>query len=194
MSTRAGLNTQILIETAAKIADEDGLDNVTLAAIATVLGVKKPSLYNHVKGWPDLRCGLTIFGTNQLKARIMAAATGRAKQDAILAIAGAYRIFAHERPGLYQATVIAREHRDDPKVKAAISELMEVLKTVLRAYHLRDSDLTHAVRGFRSIMHGFVTLEASGWFMQPVDRDESYAQLVNAFIRGIEILDVESHS
>ncbi|HEY3425346.1 MAG TPA: WHG domain-containing protein [Negativicutes bacterium] len=188
---RMKLNNQIVIESAAKIADTEGLDNVTLTAIAEVLGIRKPSLYNHVKGLPDLRRGLAIFGSNQLKARLTGAAVGKAKQDAIRAIAAAYRTFAHERPGLYQAIVASGAYWEDQKGKVATKELMEVLYMVIRPYNLHDSDLIHAVRGLRSVMHGFVALEASGWFNQPVSRDESYAQLVDTFIRGIEVLDIK---
>ncbi len=188
---RMKLNNQIVIESAAKIADTEGLDNVTLTAIAEVLGIRKPSLYNHVKGLPDLRRGLAIFGSNQLKARLTGAAVGKAKQDAIRAIAVAYRTFAHERPGLYQAIVASGAYWEDQKGKVATKELMEVLYMVIRPYNLHDSDLIHAVRGLRSVMHGFVALEASGWFNQPVSRDESYAQLVDTFIRGIEVLDIK---
>ncbi|HEY3423331.1 MAG TPA: WHG domain-containing protein [Negativicutes bacterium] len=188
---RMKLNNQIVIESAAKIADTEGLDNVTLTAIAEVLGIRKPSLYNHVKGLPDLRRGLAIFGSNQLKARLTDAAVGKAKQDAIRSIAAAYRTFAHQRPGLYQAIVASGAYWEDQKGKAATKELMEVLYMVIRPYNLHDSDLIHAVRGLRSVMHGFVALEASGWFNQPVNRDESYAQLVDTFIRGIEVLDIK---
>lgn len=192
MSSRVGLTNQLIIETAANIADTEGLDSVTLTAVAQRLGVQKPSLYNHIKGLTDLRRGLTLFGTNQLRIRIMEAAMGQARADAILAISAAYRTFAHERPGLYQATLLSWDHQDNPQVQAAIKELMEVLKKVLGAYRLQNNDLVHAQRGLRSLMHGFVTLEASGWFTQPVARDESYLQLVNIFIRGIEVRAVQT--
>ena len=45
---RAGLNTDRVVAAAAELADEVGLDQLTLAALAARLGVRQPSLYKHV--------------------------------------------------------------------------------------------------------------------------------------------------
>lgn len=187
MAIRAGLDRQSVIRAAAEIADGEGLGNVTLAAVADRLGVRKPSLYNHINGLPELRRELAIWGTRQLTAVISEAAIGKARKDAILAIAVAYRSFAHQRPGLYLA-IVSTPDRNCPGMKAAIESMMAVIKAVLEPYNLADSDRTHAVRGLRSLMHGFVSLEAAGWFASPVDREESYHQLIAAFICGVEAL------
>ncbi len=185
MVARVGLNHQVIVRTAAEIADLHGLENVTLAAVAECLGVRKPSLYNHINGLPELRRELAVWGTDRLTARISEAAIGKAKQDAVLAIAAAYRSFARERPGLYLA-IISSPDRNCLALKAAIERMMAVIKTVLRPYNLDEKRNIHAVRGLRSLMHGFVSMEAAGWFAAPVDREESYTQLIMAFIHGIE--------
>lgn len=187
MAARAGLDRQVIVMAAADIADLHGLDNVTLTAVAERLGVRNPSLYNHIDGLSELRTELTIWGTHQLKNKISEAAIGKAKDDAVLAIAVAYRSFAHQRPGLYQA-IVSSPDRNCSRLKTAISSMMSVIKTVLEAYNLTETDKTHAARGLRSLLHGFVSLEAAGWFASPVDREESYKVLVRAFIRGVESL------
>ncbi len=176
--------TRLIIETvAAEIADLNGLEKVTLSAVANRLGVRKPSLYNHIDGLPELRAQLAIGGTNQLKLKISEAAIGKAKHEAIFAIAAAYRSFAHQRPGLYRA-IVSSPDRDNLELKTAIQSLMMVIKTVLEPYHLVES--THAVRCLRSLMHGFVSLEAEGWFVAPADKEESYRCLIATFVNGIE--------
>lgn len=185
MSTRAGLSFQRIIKTAAALADKDGLENVTLTAVADYLEVRKPSLYNHITGLPELRQGLAVFAMKELQIKISNAAIGKAKRDAIMAIAAAYRAFAHERPGLYGA-IVASPDRENADLKEAIYSLMTVIKTVLEAYQLNEKDSIHALRSLRSVMHGFVALEAAGWFVQPVEKDESYEQMIDIFIRGIE--------
>lgn len=55
MSPRAGLDTQTLVLAAAELADEYGMEGVTLALLAAKLGVRSPSLYNHVNGLKELR-------------------------------------------------------------------------------------------------------------------------------------------
>jgi len=185
LCTRGRLDRQIIVEAAAKIADLNGLDNVTLTAVASYLGVRNPSLYNHISGLSELKGLLAIWGTNQLRAQISDAAIGKARQDAIAAIANAYRLFAKERPGLYKALVSSPD-RDNLDLKIAIRKLMAVLSTVLEPYNLSAGDKTHAVRGLRSLMHGFASLEESGWFVAPLDREESYQKLINIYIHGIE--------
>lgn len=186
MSNRVKLDRQIIVMTAAEIADADGLEKITLTAIADRLGVRKPSLYNHINGLPELKVQLAVWGTNQLQAKISTAAVGKSKHNAIIAIADAYRLFAHQRPGLYRA-ILSSPDRSNLELNTAIQNMMAIISTVLEPYGLVYSDNTHAVRGFRSLMHGFVSLEAEGWFSaKPIDRDESYKCLINTFIQGLE--------
>jgi hypothetical protein len=43
----------------------------------------------------------------------------------------------------------------------------------------------HAVRGLRSLVHGFATLEVAGGFGMPLDIDESFRRLVELLISGL---------
>ena len=185
LCTRVKLDRQVIIAAAAEIADVDGFDYVTLTTVAQRVGVRKPSLYNHINGLPELKGELAIWGTNELRLRISEAAIGKARHDAIVAIANAYRLFAKERPGLYRA-IVSSPDRENLDLKVAIKKMMAVLAMVLEPYQLSPSEQTHAIRGLRSLMHGFASLEESGWFSVPVDREESYQSVLNTFIRGIE--------
>jgi AcrR family transcriptional regulator len=182
LSKRIKLTRSTIVATAAEIADLVGPSNVTLSAVADRLGVRKPSLYNHINGLPELKAQLAVWGTNQLKAKISEAAIGKSRQEAIFAIATTYRSFAHQRPGLYRA-ILSSPDRDNLELKAAIQGMMAIIRTVMEPYHLADS--THAVRCLRSLMHGFVSLEAEGWFAAPADKEISYQYLIATFISGI---------
>ena len=56
---------------------------------------------------------------------------------------------------------------------------------VLAAYQLSGQDAIHAVRGLRSMVHGFATLEASGGFGIPLDLDTSFQRLIQGYIAGL---------
>src|SRR5205807_9161138 len=43
----------------------------------------------------------------------------------------------------------------------------------------------HAIRGLRSIVHGFISLEVAGGFAMPVDLEASFHWLINLFIAGL---------
>ncbi|WP_318502831.1 hypothetical protein [Bacillus sp. T3] len=69
MSPRVGIDSGILLNSFAELADEFGLENVTLAMVAKKLGIRSPSLYNHVKSLNDLRNRLAISGTSAIEGR-----------------------------------------------------------------------------------------------------------------------------
>ena len=52
---RADIDKTIIIKKAAEMANEIGLEKVTLKLLANQLNIKPPSLYNHIKGLDDLR-------------------------------------------------------------------------------------------------------------------------------------------
>jgi AcrR family transcriptional regulator len=187
VSPRVGLDRAAVVEVAAALADEEGLEGVTLAELASRLGVRTPSLYNHVAGLEGLRRELALLGTRELARRLGRAAVGKTTDEAAFAIAQAYRDFVKERPGLYAATV--RSYRisypGDPELAAAEGDTMETVLAVLASYGLASEEAVHAARGLRSVAHGFATLEVAGGFGMPLDLDESFRRLVLAFTDGL---------
>lgn len=188
MSPRVGLNRASVVEAAAALADERGLEGVTLARLASRLGVRTPSLYNHIKGLDDLRRELALVGTRELGERLGRAAVGKSGEAAVEALAGAYRAFVAERPGLYAATVRSFRVSDpaDGERRVAEGEVLGVVLDALSGYGLRGDDAVHAARGLRSVVHGFATLEAAGGFGMALDADESFRRLVAAFVEGLK--------
>jgi AcrR family transcriptional regulator len=176
---RAGLNTRIVVEEAARIADEVGLDRLTLAMIAQRLGVALPSLYKHVRGLDALLQKLSALATAEVAADLSAAAAGRARGDAVRAVAAAYRDYAHRHPGRYPATQRVPDP-DDPEHVAAGERAVGTIFAVLVGYGLAGDDAVDATRVLRSALHGFVVLEGGGGFGLPRDVDRSFDRLVNA--------------
>ena len=109
---RAGLDRATVIQAAAVLADTVGLEKVTLGDVAAQLGVRTPSLYNHVAGLTGLQRELTLLGLHELSRRLGRAVMGKSKDEAIRALAWAYRDFVKEHPGLYTATVRAPDPED----------------------------------------------------------------------------------
>jgi AcrR family transcriptional regulator len=181
---RAGLSPAAVVAAAADLADAHGLDAVTLAAVAGAVGVRTPSLYNHVGGLDDVRRGVALAALRELDDALRDAAVGRAGDDALVALAHAYRAYAREHPGRYAATQRAPA-ADDPDLSAAGARAVDALLAVLRGYGLDGDDAIHAARGVRSALHGFVALEAGGGFGIPVDLDESFDRMVAALARGL---------
>jgi AcrR family transcriptional regulator len=184
MPVKTTLDHEAVVRAAAALADEQGLEAVTLGALAARLGIRPPSLYNHVAGLPGLRDSLSLLGTRRLGDRLTRAAVGRSADDAVIAIGHAYRAFALEHPGLFAAAVRAPRLENAAWVEAARSVVDTVL-AVLNAYNLSQDEALHAVRGLRSLVHGFAVIESAGGFGLPLDLDVSFDYLLRLFTLGL---------
>src|SRR5712691_2290579 len=107
MSHRAGLDQASVVEAAAKLVDEEGIEQLTLGRLAERLNVKTPSLYNHVAGLPGLKHDLMLYCLRELLDGIRRATIGKSGAEAIIALADAYRAYAREMPGRYALTLRA---------------------------------------------------------------------------------------
>jgi AcrR family transcriptional regulator len=184
MPRRPGLDRRVLVGEAALLADERGLDFVTLANLAERLNVRAPSLYNHIDSVDELQKQLSLFALQALADEVTRAAIGHNGAAGLLAIANAYRTFAKMHPGMYGATLRA-VHPDDAAMQKVAGDMLDVLRAVLAPFGL-DADVSiHAMRGFRSLVHGFVSLEAAHGFGLPQDIDESFQSAIRSFIAGL---------
>ncbi len=184
---RVGLTPERVVTAAAGLADADGLDAVTLAALASRLNIRVPSLYKHVDGLGEVRRQVAVRGLRALTDRIAAAAAGLSGDEALRATCAAYRRFAREHPGQYAAIQRAPDPRDDELA----DRLVELILDVLRGYRLDGDEAVHAVRIVRSTLHGFVSLENGGGFGLPLDTDDTFARLVDLLDAGLGSLPRE---
>ncbi|MFG1828040.1 TetR/AcrR family transcriptional regulator [Microbispora bryophytorum] len=176
---RAGLTTERLIRAGAELADEVGFDQVTISALARRFGVKVASLYSHLKSSQDLKTAIALFALEELADRVADALAGRAGKDALAAFADAYRGYAREHPGRYDAARL----RLDPETAAASAGVRhaQMTRAILRGYDIAEPDQTHAVRMLGGVFHGYVSLEMSGGFSHTaVDPEESWSWIVDS--------------
>jgi AcrR family transcriptional regulator len=181
---RAGLDAEAVVSAAEELADAEGLEAVTLASLARRLGVRAPSLYAHIDGLPDLRRRLATRGRRRLTATLQSAAAGRARGDALAAVADAYRAYAREHPGTYAALQRVPDP-DDAEATAAAAQAVDVFLAMLRGYGLEHDDTIHATRIIRAAVHGFVSLEANEGFGLPVDIDDTFTRLTAVLDWGL---------
>lgn len=185
---RAGLDTATVVGAAADVADEIGLANVTMGVVAERLGVRAPSLYNHIDGQADLHRRIATFAVTEIGDALRDALQGRAGTDALSAAAHTFRTFVIEHPGRYAATIrIAADGPDDPLV-AAGDRVIESMSAVLAGYDIDPADTIHAMRMLRSLLHGFAVLEAADGFQLRTDVDDSFEWLIDFVDRGLRDL------
>ncbi|MBR7741854.1 TetR/AcrR family transcriptional regulator [Phycicoccus sp. BSK3Z-2] len=176
---RAGLTPEILAREAAALADEEGIDAVTVTALARRVGVSTPSLYAHVRGTSDLRVRVALLAFTEIADEVAEALAGRSGRDAVAALVLTMRAYARRHPGRYAA---ARTPLDaETAIASAGPRQADQLRAVLRGYDITDPvETVHAIRVLSALVHGMVDLELSGSFdHSDPPAEESLGRVVN---------------
>ncbi len=187
-SSKKRLTKTDVVAAAVELLNAEGQDALTLNRVADELGIRTPSLYNHVDGLPGLQRNLAVLNARQLADRLGEAAIGKGGSELFMQVAQAFRSYVKENPGLYMSTLRASgtQEKPDPDLIHEEERTLKVAVAVMSSLGLEGEDAIHAVRAFRSMVHGFATLEVSGGFGLPQDCDESFRRLVRALMAGME--------
>ena len=185
----ASLNRAAVVQAAARLVNAEGAEALTLGRLAAELGVQAPSLYNHVNGLPGLFRELALMNARALGERMTDAVMGKSGPAAVMAAAQAYRGYIKDNPHLYLSSLRASRNQQafDEELGAAEERVVKVALAVLISFGLAGDEALHAVRGLRSLVHGFASLEVAGGFGLALDCDESFRRLVEVWIAGLEL-------
>ncbi|MFI5839969.1 WHG domain-containing protein [Catenuloplanes sp. NPDC051500] len=182
---RAGLAPAAVVAAGAALADEVGLDGLTMGLLAERVGVRTPSLYKHVDSLDGLRRSIGLQAKREMSDSLARACVGKSGADAVHAFAEAWRRWILAHPGRYAATVRAPSSDDEEDTRVS-EESLQILFDVLAGFGLRGDHAIDAARMLRSAMHGFASLESSGGFGYPRDIDRSYRFLIDTLITGLQ--------
>lgn len=185
MGRRAGLSTEAVIDAAALLADELGFEHLTITALAAQLDVKPPSLYNHVDGLDEIRLALALRAADEICTRLEDAGRDQDPEEAVRAMCHAYRGFARDHPGLYEAHNRGTRLTDDPDDLLTLRRPVPLVAAELAAFGLDGDDAQHAMRAFRGTVQGFLQLEWEAAFQADQSVDESFDRAVDLFVAGI---------
>ena len=156
------LSRDVVVNAALTFLDREGWDALTINALANHLGTKGPSLYNHVDSLEDLRRTVRMRVIDDILQMLSTVAAGRTRDDAVMAMASAYRSYAHHHPGRYSAFTRMPLGGDDPEFTEASRAAAIPVIDVLASYGLGGQDAFYAALEFWAALHGFVLLEMTG--------------------------------
>ena len=182
-STR--LSRDSIVNAALTFLDREGWDALTINALATQLGTKGPSLYNHVQSLDDLRRTVRMRVVGDIIEMLTTVGEGRTRDDAVTVMAAAYRSYAHHHPGRYSAFTRMPLGGDDPEFTEATRAAAAPVISVLASYGLDGENAFYAALEFWSAMHGFVLLEMTG-AMNGIDTDAVFTDMVMRLASGME--------
>ena len=179
------LSRDAIVNAALTFLDREGWDALTINALATQLGTKGPSLYNHVDSLEDLRRTVRMRVVGDIIGMLNTVGDGRTRDDAVVSMASAYRSYAHHHPGRYSAFTRMPLGGDDPEYTEATRAAAGPVIAVLGSYGLDGESAFYAALEFWSAMHGFVLLEMTG-VMNGIDTDAVFTDMVVRLAAGME--------
>ena len=181
-----GLTREIIVAEAVACMEQTGQPAVSLHELARRLGVKTPSLYNHIKNTRELRYEIFQFAIDKFVANQRAATEGKRRDEAVRAFAEAYHAFAAENKGLYRL-IMSIPSEEDERAKETALPLLETVVEILRDYGLIEETIAHWQRVFRAILHGFISEEELGYFYyyKSIDLKQSRDIAVQCFLDGL---------
>ena len=173
-----------IIQAATHFIETEGVDALTLGKLAKALGIKAPSLYRHVANKEALLQGVNLLTLQRLMADL--ASAGKAAQtepaQQLSSMLRAYRHFAHTYPGLYSLAMTTKPSEGRPNEDVLVQMVLPMQKLVAQI-----SGETHsltALRGLFALVHGFVMLELHEQLQRGGDLDETFEQVVDAYLQG----------
>src|SRR5438128_77661 len=135
--SRAGLGPVSVTEAGAALVDEIGFENLSMGLLAKRLGVKTPSLYNHVASQADLAHRIAVLAMTELADAIRDAIQGRSGKEALVAGAYAMRTYVLQHPGRYAAGNAAIVTGPDDPLIPASGRVVASWAAMLHGYRLQ---------------------------------------------------------
>ena len=177
----AQINKEIVVAEARSMIEGDGVEQLSLAKLAAALGVKAPSLYRHVKNKAQL-LEEVAFITFQLLIEAMGSvdlAETDPPTEVLLAQCMEYRRFAHANPRTYILANTAASRGDEEQLVQLVLPFQRTVSAIAG-----EANSLPMLRGLLALIHGFVMLELHNQLRRGGDLNQTFDQVVRAYIIG----------
>lgn len=182
---RNGLSKEKVVNAAVALIERQGVADFSMRALADDLHIKTASLYNHVESMESLMVEVCERALQMQRDAELKAIEGKGRNEAIPALAYAYRAFAVEHRELYRVIMSTAVSAGD-RLSDISHCIIEPFMAVLSHAALTEEEKYHWQRVLRGIVHGFVSQEDAGFFSHlPAEVDESFRTAVQCYTDGL---------
>jgi AcrR family transcriptional regulator len=184
MPAPARTSNDRILAAARAILEEDGLDAVTMQAVAARVGVRAPSLYKRVADRAALIKSIADAVTEELRRTLEPDVAADAEpSDQLRAIAHRYRAFVGANRHGYALLFapLPRDMAPEPSALAAVGRPIVETMTGLTG----GSGGLEAARTMVAWAHGFLAMEQAGGFRLGGDVDAAYAAGIETILAGV---------
>ncbi len=189
-----GLSFAAITDAAFQMAEEQGYGNYSVRDLAVRLDVKAASLYNHINSMEDVNREVGKLASRMLNQALTHSIEGKNRDEALMALAYAYREFVQQRPELYRSILGLPSLSDSEELKNVAKESFQAIRTVMEQYQIPRQTSVHFARCFRSALHGFIILQMDGYYTNKnIAAEDSFRFLIEGYVSWAHRLE-EAHS
>jgi len=182
MPTPDKTSRDAIVAAGRELIERDGIDGLTMAAVAERVGVQPPSLYKRVRDRSELISLVVGASIDDLTAR-MEAQQQSDPRARLIALAGVIRAFAHERPVGY-ALVFGTHSAPSPEegaVRRSVTPLMDAVAAITGPAHALDG-----ARLLTAWATGYLTMELADRLRMGGDLDAAWEWGLNRIVASLE--------
>ena len=173
-----------VIQTAADIADKNGLSNVSLKAVAESLNIRTPSLYNHIDSLESLLREIAHNGMKTMNERMMQAAIGKIGDDAVKSVGITYLDYMIEHPGIYETIQWATWHGTEETGKI-FDNYLSLLKTLALSCNFNPTNIDEILNLLTGVLHGYTTLQLRYALSRPDEVRTALSTALDTVLTGL---------
>ena len=177
------IDREMIIETAARLLESNGAEELSMGSLADALGVTPQSLYRYVDSKSELLKTVNSRTLERLFEALVGAlgdASGEAEEQ-LLVVCQAYREYAVTHPHSYRLAMesVNGERPDQPYLNQLALPLQTVTAEIAGV-----AITTPVLLGIWALVHGFVMLELGNQFQHQGDPNEVFIQCVSVYVTG----------
>lgn len=189
MPTPARTSVAEIVSAGRRILEAEGLEALTMQAVANAVGVRAPSLYKRLQGRAELVRLVANDVAKELAAHLQEAARIGNPRDDLRAMAGAYRAFARAHPRAYGLLFapLPEEWRVDAGLNARVGAAVIRPAAALAG----DENGLEAARTVVAWAHGFVSMELADAFRLGAGVDAAFNYGIDRITAAIELRPVD---
>lgn len=182
MPTPDKTSREAIVAAGRELIERDGVDGLTMAAVAAWVGVQPPSLYKRVRDRGELISLVVGASIDDLTAR-MEAQQQPDPRARLIALADVMRAFAHERPVGY--ALVFGAHRAPPPetdaVRRSVTPLLDAVTAITGPEHALDG--ARLLTGWAT---GYLTMELADRLRLGGDIDAAWSWGLARIVSALE--------
>lgn len=178
------INKEKVIQTTTQLVDKEGLNNISLKVVAENLGIRTPSLYNHIASLDDLLREVAHAGMKEMNSLITQAAIGETGVNAIKSLCCAYFKYMIKHPGVYETIQWATWHGNNETVEI-FNNYKSILTKLIYSCNLQKEKTNEILDLLIGVIHGYTTMNLGKAFSKPEETTNELLIAIDTVLVGV---------